>query len=90
MTTSCAAILTYPLVTTHGPIAQSTFLKNMGLHVRVDALVRSARTQEQRNAIQQAADRLVDPAGMGVQYQIMGITGGKDPSKPVWPFLSNM
>jgi len=77
------------LVTTHGPISQSSFLERMGLQLRVAALVRNAQTEERGAAIQDAAQRLVDRTGMGKEYQVMGIT-----SKPVegapqdtWPFV---
>lgn len=67
----------------------------MGLQLRVDALVRNAKTDERRTAIRDAAKRLVDPVGMGKEYQVMGITNlGRDASGDetestagVWPFV---
>lgn len=80
------------LVTTHGPIPQSTFLERMGLRLRVDALVRNSKTDERRPAIWDAAKRLVDPTGMGKEYQVMGITNFGSDSEAlafgeVWPFV---
>ncbi|RDB26124.1 Protein arginine methyltransferase NDUFAF7, mitochondrial [Hypsizygus marmoreus] len=80
------------LVTTHGPIPQSTFLENMGLQLRVDALVRDAKTEERGAAIRDAAQRLVDRAGMGREYQVLGITSSSGGEKKaaageVWPFV---
>ena len=64
----------------------------MGLRLRVDALVRNAKTDERRTAIRDAAKRLVDPVGMGKEYQVMGITNfgsGAEARSPadVWPFV---
>ena len=65
----------------------------MGLSLRVNALLRNAKTEERRVAIRDAAKRLVDQAGMGRQYQVMGITNvdsdtGKQASGDVWSFVS--
>ncbi|KAF8896131.1 S-adenosyl-L-methionine-dependent methyltransferase [Infundibulicybe gibba] len=75
--------------TTYGPISQADFLERMGLHMRADALVRSAKMDERRGAIVDAARRLVDRTGMGNQYQVMGIHGGgsEADSTNVWPFM---
>jgi len=80
------------LVTIHGPTPQSTFLERMGLRLRVNALVRNAKTDERRSAIWDAAKRLVDPVGMGKEYQVMGFTNpvsGAEARSPtdVWPFV---
>ncbi|KAG5647366.1 hypothetical protein DXG03_000434 [Asterophora parasitica] len=61
-------------VTTHGPITQQDFLSRMGIALRVEALARKAETKERSTAIWAAADRLVDPAGMGKEYKIMAFT----------------
>ena len=58
----------------------------------MDALVRNAKTDERRSHIQDAAKRLVDPIGMGKEYQVMGITNfgnGAAAQAPidVWPFI---
>jgi NADH dehydrogenase [ubiquinone] 1 alpha subcomplex assembly factor 7 len=78
-----------PLVTTHGPIPQSAFLESMGLRLRLSRLLENAATDERRAAIQGAANRLVDPTGMGTQYQVMGITSetGGEVKQTVWPFV---
>ncbi|KAJ6512739.1 S-adenosyl-L-methionine-dependent methyltransferase [Mycena sanguinolenta] len=70
------------LVPTHGPLSQAAFLENMGLQLRVEALVRG-KTDEEAARIREAGRRLVDPAGMGSQYQVMGIGG----AGVVWPFV---
>jgi len=61
----------------------------MGLRVRLSRLLQDAKTEERRSVIQSAANRLVDQTGMGVQYQVMGITspGGNEPAQEVWPFV---
>ncbi|KAF5372745.1 hypothetical protein D9615_010093 [Tricholomella constricta] len=79
------------LVTSHGPITQGDFLTRMGISVRVDALARRAETEERRAAIREAADRLVDPVGMGKEYRFMGFTsfraeGSSMQKTPVYPF----
>ncbi|KAJ7249238.1 DUF185-domain-containing protein [Mycena haematopus] len=70
------------LVPTHGPISQAAFLENMGLRLRVEALAQG-KTDEEAARIREAGRRLVDPAGMGSQYQVMGIGG----DGVVWPFV---
>jgi NADH dehydrogenase [ubiquinone] 1 alpha subcomplex assembly factor 7 len=66
----------------------------MGLLLRVNALVRNAKSDERRTPILDAAKRLVDPAGMGKEYQVMGITSfssGAERQAPVevWPFFES-
>ncbi|EIW57294.1 DUF185-domain-containing protein [Trametes versicolor FP-101664 SS1] len=81
---------TADLVTHHGPLSQSMFLHRMGLQARLDALTTSAKTDERKKQIEQAAKRLVDPTGMGTQYQIMGMTGkrkGVLADEERWPFV---
>eukprot|EP00741_Cyanophora_paradoxa_P003512 tig00000711_g3410.t1 len=57
----------------YGPLTQRDFLLAMGLHARVEALLAAAADDAQREAIAAAANRLVDPAGMGSQYLVMAI-----------------
>ncbi|KAF8968058.1 S-adenosyl-L-methionine-dependent methyltransferase [Flammula alnicola] len=80
------------LVTTHGPMPQGTFLKEMGLPLRLQGLLKTAKTEERREEIRGAAVRLVDPLGMGKEYQVLGITS--EPPSPktpearaTWPFV---
>ncbi|KAK2460941.1 hypothetical protein APHAL10511_007411 [Amanita phalloides] len=73
------------LAVVHGPLSQADFLERMGLSVRAGALARSAGTEGRRAAIRLSAKRLVDRTGMGVQYQVMGITSGGE--EEVWPFV---
>ncbi|KAI0067246.1 DUF185-domain-containing protein [Artomyces pyxidatus] len=73
--------------TAHGPLTQHAFLTNMGLNMRLEALVRAAPTEGRKQALQSAARRLVDLTGMGKEYQFLGITGGAhDKETDVWPF----
>jgi len=81
------------LANPHGPISQSMFLTRMGMHMRVEALKRAAKTQQRKNSIDKAASRLVDTLGMGNEYQVLGITshGGHGDNaraaEGVWPFM---
>ncbi|KJA16455.1 hypothetical protein HYPSUDRAFT_47373 [Hypholoma sublateritium FD-334 SS-4] len=76
------------LVTIHGPMLQGDFLKNMGLPFRLQGLLRSAKSEERREELRGAAARLVDPVGMGKEYQVLGITGESlSADAPVWPFV---
>ncbi|KAI0635645.1 DUF185-domain-containing protein [Trametes polyzona] len=81
---------TADLVTHHGPLSQAIFLHRMGLQARLDALKAAAKDDARRQQIEQAAKRLVDPTGMGTQYQIMGMTGKRKAAltdEERWPFV---
>ncbi|KAG6865980.1 hypothetical protein C0991_009982 [Blastosporella zonata] len=69
----------------HGPITQSEFLQKMGMSVRVMALARQAKDEERRATIINAAERLVDPAGMGKEYKVYGFSNIKE-STFAYPF----
>ncbi|KAF8802501.1 DUF185-domain-containing protein [Phlegmacium glaucopus] len=80
------------LVTTYGPISQGTFLERMGLELRLQSLLKAAETDKRRKEIREAAARLIDPLGMGKEYQVMGITNKLPKSEEsvdtvVWPFF---
>ena len=60
----------------------------MGIGTRVSALQRAAASPERADALVEAAARLVDPAGMGRQYKVMGVTGGAADADGVWPFVT--
>jgi hypothetical protein len=63
----------------------------MGIGTRVSALQRAAASPERADALGKAAARLVDAAGMGREYKVMGVTGGvknKDGDEAVWPFVA--
>ncbi|KAI0671441.1 DUF185-domain-containing protein [Trametes maxima] len=86
---------TADLVMHHGPISQQAFLIRMALQSRVDALKAAAKDEERSKQIDQAALRLIDPAGMGTQYQIMGISGRKTDADKLtmverWPFIESV
>ncbi|OAX42701.1 DUF185-domain-containing protein [Rhizopogon vinicolor AM-OR11-026] len=78
------------LVSTHGPISQRDFLTRMGIQVRAAALARSASSPERKQEIEDGANRLVDPLGMGGQYKVLGVvaksSGEGQDSHDVWPF----
>jgi NADH dehydrogenase [ubiquinone] 1 alpha subcomplex assembly factor 7 len=67
----------------------------MGMHMRVEALKRSAESEARKEVIDKAASRLVDILGMGKEYQVLGITShrrsGDDAGamKGVWPFMDH-
>ncbi|KAG6856503.1 hypothetical protein H0H87_003696 [Tephrocybe sp. NHM501043] len=69
----------------HGPLTQSEFLQKMGMSVRVMALARQAKDEERRAAIVDAAERLVDPVGMGKEYKVYGFSNIKE-SMHIYPF----
>ncbi|KAG5337281.1 hypothetical protein C0989_009927 [Termitomyces sp. Mn162] len=69
----------------HGPLTQADFLNRMGMPVRVMGLVRQAKDEERRSTILDAAERLVDPAGMGKEYKVFGFTN-IEASPSVYPF----
>ncbi|KAJ7193938.1 S-adenosyl-L-methionine-dependent methyltransferase [Mycena pura] len=77
------------LVLVHGPLAQGAFLARMGLHERVEALaVRAGDGDDSAAALRAAAQRLVDPAGMGGEYMMLALGGhAAADAGGVWPFL---
>ncbi|KZT67935.1 DUF185-domain-containing protein [Daedalea quercina L-15889] len=75
-----------------GPLTQETFLTRMGIAARVDALRRSASSEQRAAEIEKAANRLVDKTGMGSQYQVMGVVSARADESSVraeerWPFI---
>ncbi|KAJ3504155.1 hypothetical protein NLJ89_g8088 [Agrocybe chaxingu] len=77
------------LVATYGPITQGSFLERMGLQLRLQGLLKAAKTDDQGERLKEAATRLVDPSGMGKEYQVLGITN-KPSHKIIWPFVSDV
>ncbi|KAG5650323.1 hypothetical protein H0H81_012620 [Sphagnurus paluster] len=79
------------LVSSHGPLTQREFLIRMGISFRVSNLTKT-QSEERKKAIVDAAERLMDPTGMGTEYKVLGFTSfrgergedGKLP--PVYPF----
>lgn len=64
----------------------------MGLNLRLESLLKAAGSDKRREEIREAAVRLVDPIGMGKDYQVMGITNKLPRSEGprntvVWPFF---
>ncbi|KAJ9474825.1 Protoporphyrinogen oxidase [Pseudozyma hubeiensis] len=57
-----------------GPIDQADFLVGMGLQMRTERLIRG-RSGEDEKRIKDAANRLVDETGMGVQYKALAVSG---------------
>ncbi|KAJ7702039.1 S-adenosyl-L-methionine-dependent methyltransferase [Mycena metata] len=79
---------------THGPLPQAAFLERMGLGVRVESLVSRVSSSpgsegqgDRTAALRSAAQRLVDPAGMGSEYAVLGLGGEPTPEGVVWPFV---
>ncbi|KAH9167860.1 DUF185-domain-containing protein [Lactarius sanguifluus] len=75
----------------HGPLSQRAFLLRMGIGMRVGTLQRAAASPARADALTEAAVRLVDPAGMGREYKVMGVTGGATAAADadwVWPFVA--
>lgn len=71
-----------------GPIPQSTFLLQLGLAPRLQKLLDAAPSPDRRADLARGARRLVDPMGMGEQYQVMGLVGGKIAGE-VYPFIDD-
>lgn len=59
----------------------------MGISARVDALRHAAVSSDRADALGKGVARLVDPVGMGRQYKVMGVTGGREVGE-VWPFIA--
>ncbi|CBQ68909.1 conserved hypothetical protein [Sporisorium reilianum SRZ2] len=57
-----------------GPIDQADFLVGMGLQMRTERLVQGKSEQDEKR-IKDAANRLVDETGMGVQYKALAVCG---------------
>ncbi|KAJ8503410.1 hypothetical protein ONZ45_g10887 [Pleurotus djamor] len=76
--------------TSHGPISQATFLEGMGVYHRAKVLVQAAASAERAQNIQHDIQRLVDPLGMGTQYQVMCFSksASDHPTPTVYPFVS--
>lgn len=70
----------------HGLLSQRDFLLKMGIEVRCNALMRSAINDERRKDIEHSVKRLINPLGMGTQYQVMAVT----PKAKPYPFLEAM
>ncbi|WVF70972.1 hypothetical protein IAT40_005768 [Kwoniella sp. CBS 6097] len=69
-----------------GPIPQSQFLLSLGLQPRLRKLLESA-PEDRKEDIAKGAKRLIDPLGMGAQYQVMGISSGPvDSTSEIYPF----
>ncbi|KAJ7081808.1 S-adenosyl-L-methionine-dependent methyltransferase [Mycena belliarum] len=75
------------LVSTHGPISQAAFLEGMGLQLRIDSAVAKAASEENKAAIREMGRRLVDPAGMGTEYMVLGLSGQAN-KDGAWPFTA--
>ncbi|KAF9223718.1 DUF185-domain-containing protein [Gyrodon lividus] len=77
------------LVTPHGTLSQGTFLNRLGVRLRAVNLMKSAQTEERKNAIVEGVNRLIDPLGMGGQYAVLGVTGSPKgtSTEGVWPFM---
>ncbi|KAF9048562.1 S-adenosyl-L-methionine-dependent methyltransferase [Panaeolus papilionaceus] len=75
------------LVNCYGPLSQKAFLERMGIQLRLQSLMKSATTDARREQIAEGAKRLVDPLGMGKEYQVLAITNKLAKGAQVWPFV---
>lgn len=66
----------------HGPVPQRRFLRELGIDVRADRLARAAGSREEEEAVRAAADRLIDPAGMGTLFKVVAATAAGMPVPP--------
>ena len=62
-----------------GPLDQADFLVGMGLQMRTERLI-SGKSAEEQKRITDAANRLIDETGMGVQYKAMAIAAAPAPA----------
>jgi len=60
----------------------------MGLQLRLAGLLKAAKTEERKQQLGDAVKRLVDPSGMGKEYQVFGITSKVAEGTEAWPFVS--
>ena len=68
-------------VTVHGPVPQATFLEQVGLFVRADALKQNASPAQQRE-VDLAVHRLTAPDQMGTLFKAISVTGPGVPQPP--------
>ncbi|KAJ1024819.1 hypothetical protein NDA16_002859 [Ustilago loliicola] len=61
-----------------GPLDQADFLVGMGLQMRTEKLVQSKAEQDEKR-IKDAANRLIDETGMGVQYKALAVAAAPTP-----------
>ena len=67
----------------YGPKQQRALLLELGLEARLERLCRDA-TPEQREALIAGAERLVDPAAMGVLFKALAIMSNTLPVPPAF------
>jgi hypothetical protein len=75
----------------HGPLLQRAFLCHMGLGTCINTLQCAAASPKHADELDKAATQLVDPAGMGKEYKVMGVTSGAAcmaDADGVWPFIA--
>jgi NADH dehydrogenase [ubiquinone] 1 alpha subcomplex assembly factor 7 len=60
-------------LSTWGPVPQGSFLLQMGIVERLNALLEKASERQQSSLIA-GYERLVDPEQMGLSYKVLGIT----------------
>jgi NADH dehydrogenase [ubiquinone] 1 alpha subcomplex assembly factor 7 len=65
--------------TVHGPVEQGRFLASLGAGARLARLSASADAA-QRNALESGVARLLDPAGMGKLFKVLGLTSPNLPA----------
>ncbi len=58
----------------HGPVTQAAFLAQLGIDIRLQALMQAAETDETRADLIASARRLIDPDAMGHLFKVMAVT----------------
>jgi SAM-dependent MidA family methyltransferase len=66
---------------TFGPVAQGRFLERLGIHLRLERLLRDADPEMARR-LEAGVRRLVDPAAMGELFRVAAIAGTTDSVPP--------
>ncbi|KAI9034383.1 S-adenosyl-L-methionine-dependent methyltransferase [Hyaloraphidium curvatum] len=61
------------LAAAFGPVTQSRLLHELGIQARLEALLRSARSDGERKELVSAYDRLTSRAGMGETYKALAL-----------------
>lgn len=70
-------------VRVHGPVPQGSFLINMGISQRAEALLEQEDVDDgAAQAIFDGYMRLVDPKQMGQKYKALALAGGRVPGSP--------
>ncbi|MEM6903821.1 MAG: class I SAM-dependent methyltransferase, partial [Pseudomonadota bacterium] len=64
---------------------QGTFLEALGIGVRLQQLLHSARDADQAARLRHGVARLTDPDAMGTLFKVLGLHHPKQPPLPGFP-----